>query len=71
MRALHVWRVRRLLRGLDGARGSGTSLVTILIPPGGDRLAKTNRMLNDEVGAASCIKSRVNRSEISSLQKKY
>ena len=46
---------------MGSVRGGGTSLITLLIPPGVDRLVKTGRLLTDEAGAAACIKSRVNR----------
>ena len=59
--ALARWKARRVLQALEAAKGNGTSLITLLIPPGGDKLAKTSRMLTEEAGAASCIKSRVNR----------
>ena len=69
-----MWKARRLLKSLENARGNGTSMISILIPPGGEQLARTAKMLVDEHGAAANIKSRVNRlsvlSAITSVQHK-
>jgi len=45
---------------LEAARGNGTSMISLIIPPR-DQIARVNKMLADEFGTASNIKSRVNR----------
>ena len=49
---------------LSAARGVGTSLITLLVPPGGDQLGKASRLLTEEQGAAANIKSRANRQSV-------
>jgi peptide chain release factor subunit 1 len=55
-----MFRIKKLLKGLEAARGNGTSMISLLIPPG-DQVAKVGKLLADEAGTASNIKSRVNR----------
>lgn len=45
---------------LDAARGNGTSAITLILNAKQD-INLTNKMLTEEYGTASCIKSRVNR----------
>lgn len=59
-RAVTMFRIKKLLKGLEAARGNGTSMISLLIPPG-DQIAKVGKLLADEAGTASNIKSRVNR----------
>ena len=42
---------------------NGTSMISLIIPPK-DMIARVNKMLGDEYGTASNIKSRVNRSRL-------
>eukprot|EP00030_Apusomonadida_sp_AF-17_P000370 a174357_3920.p1 GENE.a174357_3920~~a174357_3920.p1 ORF type:complete len:457 (+),score=198.15 a174357_3920:42-1373(+) len=67
------FRIKRLIESLESARGSGTSMISLIIRPG-DQIAKINSMLTEEAGTASNIKSRVNRlsvlSAITSCQSK-
>lgn len=57
---IEQWKVKRLLRTLDAARGNGTSAITLILNAKQD-INYTNQKLTDEYGTASCIKSRVNR----------
>ncbi|EJW02210.1 peptide chain release factor eRF/aRF, subunit 1 [Edhazardia aedis USNM 41457] len=70
---IEVWRLKKLLKKLKDARGNGTSMISLIIPPK-DQLSKISKMLTDEYGTASNIKSRVNRlsvlSAITSAQHK-
>lgn len=50
----------QLIKGLTEARGNGTSMISLVIPPKG-QVNLVNKMLTDEIGTASNIKSRVNR----------
>jgi len=58
--AIHQWKIKRLIKTLDAARGNGTSMITLIIPPGDD-INRYSQMLVNEASTASRIKSRVNR----------
>lgn len=58
--ALEQWKLRRLIKTLESAKGAGTSMISLIIPPK-DEISRVNGMLTSEYGTASCIKSRVNR----------
>ncbi|KAG9103617.1 Polypeptide release factor (eRF1) in translation termination [Ceratobasidium sp. 370] len=55
-----MWKMKKLIRSLDAARGAGTSMISLIIPPK-DQIARVNTTLTQEYGTASNIKSRVNR----------
>lgn len=57
---IEMFKVKKLIKNLEAARGNGTSMISLIIPPG-DQLSRVNKMLSDEYGTASNIKSRVNR----------
>jgi len=57
---VEIWKVKKLIKSLEKARGNGTSMISLIIPPG-DQVARVSKMLADEYGTASNIKSRVNR----------
>lgn len=57
---IEQWKVKNLIKKLTKARGNGTSMISLIIPPK-DQIARVNKMLSDEYGTASNIKSRVNR----------
>jgi peptide chain release factor subunit 1 len=67
------WRVRKLIKVLDSARGNGTSVITLAVPPR-DQVSRVVKKLQDEAGQASNIQCRVNRQSvedtISSLQQR-
>jgi len=58
--AINQWRVKKLIQKLENARGAGTSMISLIIPPR-DQISRYSKMLADEYGTASNIKSRVNR----------
>jgi len=70
---IEMWKVKKLIKSLEAARGNGTSMISLIIPPR-DQISRVNKMLADEFGTASNIKSRVNRlsvlSAITSTQQK-
>jgi len=72
-RNVEIWRVKRLIKKLTTARGNGTSMISLVMPPK-DQIARVSKMLADEYGTASNIKSRVNRlsvlSAITSVQQR-
>ena len=57
---LKKWKTKKLLKILNEARGNGTSMISLVIPPG-DQISRINKMLSEEFATASNIKSRVNR----------
>ncbi|XP_065648372.1 eukaryotic peptide chain release factor subunit 1 isoform X2 [Hydra vulgaris] len=59
-RNVEIWKIKKLIRSLEAARGNGTSMISLIIPPK-DQISRVSKMLADEFGTASNIKSRVNR----------
>ncbi|KAH7107350.1 peptide chain release factor eRF/aRF subunit 1 [Auriculariales sp. MPI-PUGE-AT-0066] len=57
---IQLWKVKKLIKSLDAARGAGTSMISLIIPPK-DQISRVQNMLTQEYGTASNIKSRVNR----------
>jgi len=58
--AIEQWKLRRLIKQLTEAKGAGTSMISLIIPPKDD-INRANSLLTTEYGTASCIKSRTNR----------
>ncbi|XP_065184447.1 eukaryotic peptide chain release factor subunit 1 [Sycon ciliatum] len=54
------WKIKKLIKSLEAARGNGTSMISLIVPPK-DQISRVAKMLADEYGTASNIKSRVNR----------
>jgi peptide chain release factor subunit 1 len=67
-KAIEQWKVKRLIKSLQAARGNGTSMISLILPPKDD-VARANKMLGDEFGTAQNIKSRVNRLSVLSAIK--
>lgn len=57
------FKIRKLIKSLEAARGNGTSMISLIIPPR-DQISRVSKMLSDELGTASNIKSRVNRQSV-------
>lgn len=57
---VEIWKIKKLIKSLEAARGNGTSMISLIIPPK-DQISRQAKMLADEYGTASNIKSRVNR----------
>jgi peptide chain release factor subunit 1 len=72
-KAVEQWRVKKLIKTLEAARGNGTSMISLIVPPL-EQISKVAKMLGDELGTATNIKSRVNRlsvlSAITSVQQR-
>jgi len=60
---IEQWRIKKMIQNLTKARGAGTSMISLIIPPK-DQISRVAKMLNDEYGTASNIKSRVNRQSV-------
>lgn len=54
------YKVKKLIKMLEGARGIGTSVITVYIPPK-NQISNTIAMLNNEFGTAANIKSHTNK----------
>ena len=57
---IEVWKIKKLVQKLRDARGNGTSMISLIAPPG-TQVSQLNRLLTEEYGTATNIKSRVNR----------
>ena len=70
---IEMWKIKKIIKNLSDVRGNGTSLISLILPPK-EQISKINKMLTEEYGTASNIKSRVNRlsvlSAITSTQQK-
>jgi peptide chain release factor subunit 1 len=64
-KSIELWKVKRLIQNLEKARGNGTSLISLIIPPK-EQLPLINRMITEEYGKAANIKSRVVRQAVQS-----
>ncbi|KAH0863894.1 hypothetical protein HID58_081105 [Brassica napus] len=60
---IEIWKIKKLIKGLESARGNGTSMISLIMPPR-DQVSRVTKMLGDEYGTASNIKSRVNRQSV-------
>lgn len=73
LRDIEIWKIKNLNKILSSVKGNGTSMISLIIPPG-DQISRVNRMLTEEYSTAVNIKSRVNRlsviSAIVSVQQK-
>ncbi len=60
---IEMWKVKRLISKLEGCKGNGTSMVSLIIPPKDD-INKSGKLLVGELSAAQNIKSRVTRQSV-------
>ncbi|CAA7045124.1 unnamed protein product [Microthlaspi erraticum] len=60
---IEMWKIKKLIKSLEAARGNGTSMISLIMPPR-DQVSRVTKMLGDEYGTASNIKSRVNRQSV-------
>jgi len=57
---IEQWRIKKLIKNLQAARGNVTSMISLILPPR-SQVSQVQKMLADEFGTASNIKNRVNR----------
>ncbi|EPB91908.1 eukaryotic peptide chain release factor subunit 1 [Mucor circinelloides 1006PhL] len=57
---IEIWKMKKLVQNLESARGNGTSMISLIVPPR-SQISQVTSMLVNEQGTASNIKSRVNR----------
>ena len=62
-RNLEIFKLKKLIQDLDQMHGLGTSMITLIINYK-DQINQFSKMLTDEVGKASNIKSRVTRQHV-------
>ncbi|PWA70212.1 eukaryotic peptide chain release factor subunit 1-3 [Artemisia annua] len=60
---IEIWKMKKRIKELESARGNGTSMVSLIIPPN-DQISRVTKLLREEYGTASNIKSRVNRQSV-------
>ncbi|TBU11996.1 subunit 1 of eukaryotic peptide chain release factor, partial [Hamiltosporidium tvaerminnensis] len=63
MDEVQIWKTKKILKNLKNARGNGTSMISLIIPPK-ECISRSTRLLTDEYGTASNIKSRVNKNSV-------
>lgn len=61
--SIETWKLKKLIKSLQNAKGNGTSMISLIIPPK-EQISRCNAMLTNEYGTASNIKSRVNRQSV-------
>ena len=59
----YLHKLQRLLLKLRNSSGQGTSMITLILPPK-DQLSRASKLLINEQGTATNIKSRVNRQSV-------
>ncbi|KAK3138944.1 hypothetical protein QOZ80_5AG0375560 [Eleusine coracana subsp. coracana] len=62
-RHIQTWKLKNSIKTLDAARGNGTSMISLVVPPV-DQISRVTKMLADEHAASSNIKSRANRQSV-------
>ncbi|KAL4837917.1 hypothetical protein H8958_015358 [Nasalis larvatus] len=58
-RNVEIWQMKKFSKSLEVPRGNGTSMISLIIPPK-DQISRVSKMLADEFGSASNIKSQGN-----------
>ena len=44
---IEIWRVKKLIKAVDAARGNGTSMISLIMPPR-DQISRVTKMLGDD-----------------------
>lgn len=57
---INKWKVKQLINELNNVKGNGTSMITLILPKDG-QISRVQKLLTDEYGKASNIKSHVNK----------
>lgn len=60
---LEQFKLKRMIKKLEGARGNGTSLITLIIPAG-KKISDFTTLITEEIGKGENIKDRVNRQSV-------
>ncbi|CAI9773068.1 unnamed protein product [Fraxinus pennsylvanica] len=54
---IEIWKIKKWIEALEAARGNGTSMIFLIIPLF-DQISQVTKMLAEEYGTASNIKSK-------------
>ena len=54
---VEIWKIKKLIKSLEAARGNGTSMISLVIPPK-DQVTRINKMLGDEYGTGKFVARR-------------
>jgi peptide chain release factor subunit 1 len=57
---IEIWKTKKLIKKLNDAKGTGTSVISLIISSG-SQISMTNKLLTEEYGKTSNIKSHVNK----------
>lgn len=57
---IDIWKMKKFIQMMKEVKGNGTSMISLILPPN-SQVSLTNKMLTEEYGTATNIKSRVNR----------
>ncbi|KAF7368621.1 Eukaryotic peptide chain release factor subunit 1 [Mycena venus] len=57
---IQIWKVKKLIKSLESARGAGNSMISLILPSN-DQISRASAMLTQEYVTASNIKSRAGR----------
>ncbi|KAL0009350.1 hypothetical protein SO802_010852 [Lithocarpus litseifolius] len=60
---IEIWKFKKFIKDLEAARGNGTSMISLIMPPR-DQISLFTKMMGDEFSTASNIKSRVNKQSV-------
>ncbi|KAJ7037462.1 peptide chain release factor eRF/aRF subunit 1 [Mycena alexandri] len=58
---IQMWKLKKLIKGLDSAKGAGPSSMISLILPPNDEISRASAMLTQEYATAASVKSRLAR----------
>lgn len=58
--AVEIWKMMKFIHKMKECRGNGTSVISLIMPPN-SQIPLINKLLTEEYGTATNIKSRVNR----------
>ncbi|KAK2956580.1 putative Eukaryotic peptide chain release factor subunit 1-3 [Blattamonas nauphoetae] len=61
--SIQQWKTRKMIQMLSEAKGDGTSMISLIIPPK-SQISHFQTLLREEYGTAASIKSRVNRQSV-------
>ena len=61
---IQMWKIKRMIKNLEDMSGSGTSMISLYIPPKRDGLNQAAKQLIDQEGSAANIKSSINKAQV-------
>ncbi|KAJ7966776.1 Eukaryotic peptide chain release factor subunit 1-3 [Quillaja saponaria] len=53
---IEIWKIKKMIEALESARGNGTSVISLIMPPC-DQISRVTEMLDDEIGTALNVES--------------